>query len=103
MNETHFPFFKYFLEGYFHAGEDYEDLGEICQRYALYENQQYRKGLLGEATTLLKSKQWGEIGTFIKKYGERNMSPERIESLLRTLIKHIEAEIRKYEDVFGPD
>lgn len=103
MNEAHFPFFKYFLEGYFHAGEDYEDLDEICQRYASYENQQYRRGLLGEATALLNSKQWDEISAFVKRYGERNMSPERIESLLGTLIKHIETGIKNYEDVFGPD
>ncbi|WP_275054872.1 hypothetical protein [Calidithermus terrae] len=43
------------------------------------------------------------MGKFVKEHGRRRLSPERLEQMLLIVKKHLEAGIRNYENIFGPD
>ncbi|WP_157202909.1 hypothetical protein [Calidithermus chliarophilus] len=103
MNKAEFPLFHSFVTTWFNEGMDFEDLESIADRMAHSERQQTKKDFLREVELILEARDWELVGKFVKEHSRRRLSPERLEQMLLIVKKHLEAGIRNYENIFGPD
>lgn len=78
IDEKQLSKLRYFLECYFNVSYDYSELDSIINECREFENEEYIRELKEEIRLILRENDIELIRNFIKKYGMRTMTDDRI-------------------------
>lgn len=77
--------FKYFLECYFNQSADYAELDKLIHEFNTIENCDIKAQLKNEINKIMLEEDIEAAKEFIRKYGMRNMSPDKLKWFLTCL------------------
>lgn len=89
IKENDLDKFRYFLECYFNVSCDYSELDSIIKEYKEFENKEYILKLKQEVKLILSNKDLEFAQNFIKKYGMRTMTSEKIVWFMNEIINKV--------------
>jgi len=85
------------MECYFHTGANYKDLDNIIETFKKNELENTKNNLINELSNAINNKQLKKIRFYIKTYGERNISIEKTELLVKYLLSKL---LNKKDDLW---
>ena len=77
--------FKYFLECYFNASVNYDELTDQIKHFNSFENTKYHQKLRDELNLIEQLNNWEHVQEFVKRYGMRKMNEERLKWLIHSI------------------
>ncbi|MDR4935316.1 hypothetical protein RGU11_02835 [Rossellomorea marisflavi] len=87
--ENNLEVLKYFLESYFNESANYEELEELVHDFN-EEDIEYRIRLSKELKDILKYQKEDFIQEYLRRYGKRKMSKEKIEWFIKIIQTNLE-------------
>jgi hypothetical protein len=88
-SENNLETFKYFLESYFNQSANYEELEEVVYDFN-EEDIEYRIRLSKELKYILQYQDEDLIQEYVRRYGKRKMSKEKIEWFIKIIQTNLE-------------
>ena len=89
-------YFRYFIECYFVPANNYDELPTIIKRYMKDEVSSKSEGLLKELLLVKEVGDWDYTQQFVRKYGMRLLSHEKLEAMVDLLSSELGASLSSY-------